>query len=256
MNGEALPQVLLLLAIAALLAGFLDAVVGGGGLVQIPALFVLRPGELPATLFGTNKLAAICGTSLAAWRYAHSVRMPWRSALPAAATAFAAAYAGAAAVAWFPPAAMRPLLLVLLIFALAQIVRRKDFGTTHAPRQKMAKALALGAAIGFYDGFFGPGTGSFLILLFIRFFGFDFLHASAAAKVVNVATNAAALAYFVPAGYWLPVTAAAMAASNVAGAAIGSRLALRHGNAFVRRVFLVVVALLLVRLAWDTVRAW
>jgi uncharacterized membrane protein YfcA len=249
-------EILLWLALAALLAGFVDAVVGGGGLVQIPALFMLRPELSPATLFGTNKLAAVCGTSLAAWRYARHVEMPWRAALPAALAAALASFGGAAALAWLPPVVLRPLLLLLLVFALVQVARRKDFGSQHRPRQGVAKAILLGAAIGFYDGFFGPGTGSFLILLFIRFFGFDFLHASAAAKVVNVATNLAALAYFVPAGHLIPLAAAVMAAGNVGGALAGSRLALRHGNRFVRQIFLLVVAALILRFAWDTLRGW
>lgn len=245
-------EIIILLAVAAAIAGFLDAVVGGGGLVQIPALFALRPEVSPATLFGTNKLAAVCGTSLAAIRYARRVNMPWRAALPAALAAWVAAYAGAAAVSLVPATQLRPILLALLVFALLWVMHRKDFGADHAPRHRPAVALGLGAVIGFYDGFFGPGTGSFLILLYIRFFGFDFLHASAAAKVVNVATNLAALAYFVPAGYWLGLTAAVMAAGNVAGAWLGSRMALRHGNRFVRRLFLVVVGALILRFAYDT----
>ena len=245
-------EVIVLLALAAALAGFLDAVVGGGGLVQIPALFTLRPEVAPATLFGTNKLASVCGTSLAAVRYARRVAMPWRAALPAAAAAWVAAYGGAAAVSWIPSTHLRPILLALLVFALLWVLQRKDFGADHKPRHRPGVAILLGAVIGFYDGFFGPGTGSFLILLFVRFFGFDFLHASAAAKVVNVATNLAALAYFVPAGYWLGVTAAVMALCNVIGAWLGSRMALKHGNRFVRRLFLVVVGALILRFAYDT----
>ena len=111
---------------------------------------------------------------------------------------------------------------------------------------------AMGGAIGFYDGFFGPGTGSFLIFLFIRFFGFDFLHASAAAKIVNVATNLAAIAYFAPNGYYLPVLAVVMAIGNVGGSFLGTHLALRHGSGFVRKVFLIVVSALIVKFAWDT----
>jgi hypothetical protein len=183
--------------------------------------------------------------------------MPWRTILPAAAAAFAFSYAGAAAVAWLPKDAVRPLILALLVFAAVYTLKRKDFGQAHAPahagHRELIYATLLGGVIGFYDGFFGPGTGSFLIFLFVRFFGFDFLHASAGAKVVNVATNLAALAYFVPNGYWLPVLATAMAAANLAGSTTGTWLALRHGSAFVRRVFLVVVGVLIVKFAWDTV---
>ncbi len=256
MPGDALS--LAFLVLAAFLAGGVDAVVGGGGLIQIPALFSALPAESPATLFGTNKCASVVGTANATWRYARRVAMPWRTILPAAAAAFAFSYAGAAAVAWLPKEALRPLILVLLVLAAAYTLWRKDFGQTHAPAHRglreLAYATLLGAVIGFYDGFFGPGTGSFLIFLFVRWFGFDFLHASAAAKVVNVATNVAALAYFLPHGHWLPLLALAMAASNVAGSAAGTWLALRHGSRFVRRVFLGVVGVLILRFAWDTWR--
>ena len=244
------------LVAAAFLAGAIDAVVGGGGLIQIPALFAIHPGEQPATLFGTNKSASVVGTAAAAWRYARRVHMPWRTILPAAATAFVFSWLGAATVAWLPKDAVRPLILVLLFCATVYTLLRKDFGQRHAPahggRRELVYATLLGGAIGFYDGFFGPGTGSFLIFLFVRFFGFDFLHASAGAKVVNVATNLAALAYFVPNGHVLPLLAGAMAAANVAGSTAGSWLALRHGSRFVRQVFLVLVAVLIVKFARDT----
>ncbi len=246
----------LALILAAFLAGAIDAVVGGGGLIQIPALFAALPGESAATLFGTNKCASVVGTANATWRYARQVKMPWRTILPAALAAFAFSYLGAAAVAWLPKDAVRPLILLLLILAAVYTLMRKDFGQLHRPahsgRRELAYALLLGGVIGFYDGFFGPGTGSFLIFLFVRFFGFDFLHASASAKVVNVATNLAALAYFVPNGYVLPLLAGLMALANVSGSMAGTALALKHGSAFVRRVFLIVVGMLIVKFAWDT----
>lgn len=249
-------SVLLALAAAAILAGFIDAVVGGGGLVQIPALFNALPNEMPATLFGTNKFASVFGTSNAAWRYARRVRMPWRTTLPAAAAAFACSYGGAMTVTWLPPALLRPLILLLLIAAAVYTFARRDFGALHRPqhrgRRELAYALVVGGAIGFYDGFFGPGTGSFLIFLFVRFFGFDFLHASAAAKVVNVATNLAALGFFVPHGHFLPLLAVLMAVCNVLGSLLGTHLALRHGSGFIRWAFLCVVSAFIVKFALDT----
>ena len=170
---------LLALVLAAFVAGAIDAVVGGGGLIQIPALFAVHPGESAATLFGTNKCASVVGTASATWRYARQVTMPWRTIMPAAIAAFALSYLGAAAVAWLPKNAIRPMILVMLIFAAVYTLKRKDFGLEHRPahtgHRELVYALLLGGAIGFYDGFFGPGTGSFLIFLFIRFFGFDFL---------------------------------------------------------------------------------
>jgi len=249
---------LLVLIASAFIAGGIDAVVGGGGLIQIPALFAVYPGESPATLFGTNKCASVVGTLNASWRYARQVTMPWRTILPAASAAFAFSYVGAAAVAWLPKDAVRPLILVMLVLAAFYTLKKKDFGQVHRPahagHSELLYAVLLGGVIGFYDGFFGPGTGSFLIFLFVRFFGFDFLHASAGAKVVNVATNLAALAYFVPNGHVLPLLAVMMALANVSGSMAGTWLALRHGSAFVRQVFLLVVGALIVKFAWDTFR--
>ena len=157
------------LILAAFIAGAVDAVVGGGGLIQIPALFAVHPGESAATLFGTNKCASVVGTANATWRYARQVTMPWRTILPAALAAFALSYLGAAAVAWLPKNAIRPMILVLLIFAAVYTLKRKDFGLEHRPahagHRELFYALLLGGVIGFYDGFFGPGTGSFLIFL-------------------------------------------------------------------------------------------
>ncbi|MEI7429710.1 MAG: TSUP family transporter [Betaproteobacteria bacterium] len=244
------------LAGAALFAGFIDSIVGGGGLIQIPVLFTALPKELPATLFGTNKIASVFGTSNAAWRYMRRVEMPWRTTLPAAIAAFVFSYLGAMAVAWLPRELLRPLILVLLVGSAIYTFCRKDFGSLHRPQHaggsELVYALILGGAIGFYDGFFGPGAGSFLIFLFIRFFGFDFLHASAASKVVNIATNVAAIGFFVPNGFYIPLAAIVMAIFNVLGSIIGTHLALRHGSGFVRKVFLLVVSALIVKFAWDT----
>ena len=247
---------LLILGVGALFAGFIDSVVGGGGLIQIPVLFTTLSSEVPATLFGTNKIASIFGTGNAAFRYMQRVRIPWRTLVPATLAAFVFAFLGAMSVAWLPRELLRPLILVLLIISAAYTFWRKDFGALHRPqhagRREFAYALIVGGVIGFYDGFFGPGTGSFLIFLFIRFFGFDFLHASAAAKIVNVATNLAAIAYFAPNGYYLPVLAVVMAIGNIGGSFLGTHLALRHGSGFVRKVFLIVVSALIVKFAWDT----
>ena len=249
-------SVLLLLFPAAFLAGLVDAVVGGGGLIQIPALFAVEGGQSPATLFGTNKFASVFGTANAAWRYAWRVRMPWGTTLPAALAAFAFSYLGAAAVAWLPRELLRPLILLLLLFAAGYTLWHKDLGRIHRPahsgRRELLWATLLGALIGFYDGFFGPGTGSFLIVLVVRFFGFDFLHASAASKVINVSTNLASIGFFIPHGYFLPLAAVIMASANITGSFIGTQLALRHGSGFVRRFFLVVVCALIAKFAWDS----
>lgn len=242
----------------AFVAGFVDAVVGGGGLIQVPALFVLKPELSPATLFGTNKLSAIVGTANATWQYARRVKLPWRILLLTSGTAFVFSFFGARAISYLNPAALRPLIIALLFVVFVYTLIKKDFGSLHAPKLSPAQqtwvGLAIGAVIGFYDGFFGPGTGSFLVFAFVGLFGFSFLLASAAAKVVNLATNAAALAWFIPTGNVLYKAAVPMAACNLAGSWIGTHLALKRGSGFVRLFFIGVVALLLARMIWDTVR--
>jgi len=239
-------------------AGFVDAVVGGGGLIQVPALFVLKPELPPATLFGTNKLSSIVGTANATWQYARRVKLPWRILLLTAGTAFVFAFLGARAVSHFNPNALRPLIIALLVVVFVYTLIKKDFGRLHAPRLSLRQqhwcGLLIGAVIGFYDGFFGPGTGSFLVFAFVGLFGFSFLLASAAAKIVNLATNAAALAWFMPTGHVLYQAALPMAACNLAGSWCGARLALKRGSDFVRIFFIGVVALLLVRMTWDLLR--
>jgi uncharacterized membrane protein YfcA len=242
---------------AAFLAGLVDAVVGGGGLIQIPAIFSFLPKEVPATLLGTNKLASICGTGAAAFNYSRRVRVAWSAAAPAAVAAFALSFVGAWTVTRVPGDFVRGLLPFILLAVAIYTFRRKDLGSVHAPVHSGSAerwwAVGIGAAIGFYDGFFGPGTGSFLIFLFVRFFGFDFLSASAAAKIVNVACNLSALMWFGYSGHLLWQLGLLMAGCQVLGSLVGTRLAIKHGSAFVRKLFLVVVASLIVKTAFDAV---
>ena len=248
---------LILLGIGSFVAGLVDAVVGGGGLVQIPMLFAAFPGASPAVLFGTNKLASVVGTSSAAIQYARRIPVPWALALPSASAALIGSWFGARSVSHFSPELVRPLVLILLVAVAIYTFIRKDFGkiarpSTHTHRIQITISCVIGASIGFYDGFFGPGTGSFLIFLFIRFLGQDFLQASVTAKIVNVATNLAAIAFFVGHGSVLWLAAGIMATCNLAGALFGARLAVRHGTGFVRKLFLVVVSALILKLAYDT----
>lgn len=239
----------------AFLAGFLDAVVGGGGLIQVPALLILLPETSIATLFGTNKCVSVWGTSAALWQYTRQLRVAWRAVLPTLLAALLLGYVGAATVSRLDPDALRPLILAVLVAVLVYTLWRKDFGAIHAPRlgpaMQLIAGLAAGAVIGFYDGFFGPGTGSFLVLAFVALFGFSFLHASVSAKLVNVVTNLAAIAYFLPRGHVIPELVAPMALCNVAGGLLGARMAIRRGSAFVRAIFVIVVGLLILRFGWD-----
>ena len=249
-----------MLGCAAFLAGLVDAVVGGGGLIQVPVIFAVLPHEVPATLLGTNKVAGIFGTSAAAVNYARRVRVAWSAAAPAAVAAFFLAFAGAYTVTRVPADFIRGLLPCVLVAVAVYTFKKKDFGSVHAPLHsgmtERVAAMAVGAGIGFYDGFFGPGTGSFLIFLFVRFFGFDFLSASAAAKVVNVACNVSALMWFGYSGHVLLQFGLLMAVCQVCGSLVGTRLAIKHGSAFVRKLFLLVVSLLILKTGYDAVMKW
>ncbi len=244
-----------ILAIAAFLAGMIDAVVGGGGLIQLPALFAVLPNAVPATLLGTSKLAGVWGTGVAAISFARRVRIEWNTAVPAAASAFAMAFLGAYTVTQIPPDFVRKLLPFILIAVAAYTLKRKDLGNHHNPlhsgTRENAVAILIGGSIGFYDGFFGPGTGSFLVFMFVRFSGFDFLGASAVAKIVNVACNLSALMWFGYSGHLLWQLGLLMAISNVGGSIVGSRLAIRRGSGFVRVVFLYVVSALILKTGYD-----
>ena len=249
-----------LLGCAAFLAGLVDAVVGGGGLIQVPVLFSVFSREIPATLLGTSKFAGIFGTGAAAVNYARKVRVAWSAAAPAAVSALLLSFAGAYTVTKVPADFVRTLLPFVLVAVAVYTFRKKDFGSIHAPLHSGATerwvAVGIGAAIGFYDGFFGPGTGSFLLFLYVRFFGFDFLSASAAAKVVNVACNLSALMWFGYSGHILWQLGLMMAVCQVAGSLVGIKLAIKHGSAFVRKLFLVVVSLLIVKTSYDAIVKW
>ncbi len=241
---------------AAFGAGLIDAMAGGGGLIQVPALFAAYPDTPHTTLLGTGKLAGFAGTASASVRYARHVRMDWRFIGAASLGAFGCALVGAWIATRFPPAQFRALVPLLLTAVLVYTLVHRNLGEVHTPRGGLALAAASAGAIGLYDGFFGPGTGSFLVFLFIRVFGLDFLHASASAKVVNCAANVAALLLF---GLTVPLMwllGLGMAIANVLGAQVGSHLAIRGGSGFVRKVFLAVVTCLIGKTAWDAHLFW
>jgi uncharacterized protein len=248
---------LILVLIAAFGAGCIDAMVGGGGLIQLPALFGVYPNASPPVLLGTSKFAGFFGTVSAVLRFTGKVRIPWRDLMPLAACVLITGGLGALTATIVPPDVFRPLVPVLLVAVLIYLLRRKDLGGAHTPRAFGGRHHLLGAsliaAIGFYDGFFGPGTGSFLMFVFVRIYGFDFLHAAASARVLNAATNGAALAYFGLNGHVLWQVGLGMAVCNIAGAMLGTRLALRGGSGFVRKVFVAVVTLLILRTAWVAI---
>ncbi len=244
----------ILILLASGFAGMVDAIVGGGGLILVPALFATFPTAPPATLLGTNKCASVWGTAFATLKYSRRVDMRWRALLPAAVCALVGSFVGAWTVTQIDPAFLRKTLPFILLAVLIYTLARKDVGRAHQPHQNQNRerliACAIGALIGWYDGFFGPGTGSFFIFLLVRFLGYDFLNASASAKLLNVATNIAAIVLFAMKGHIWWQVGLMMAAANVAGSLVGSHLALKHGTGFVRWVFVIVVGVLIVKTGW------
>lgn len=246
---------LLVLCAFAFLAGGLDAIVGGGGLVQLPALLVVLPQAPVVALLGTNKLASIVGTASAAVTYNRRIAVDRATAGVMAVSALVGSAGGALLATQVGSEVLKPVILVALVGVLLYTLRRPSMGEVELLRMRAraqrATAAVGGALIGFYDGFVGPGTGSFLVFLLVGAVGLSFLHASATAKVVNTATNLSALVLFAWGGHVLWVLGAAMALCNLAGSQVGTRLAIRRGSGWVRRVFLVVVSVLVLRLAYD-----
>ena len=246
------------LCCAAALAGWVDAVSGGGGLIQLPALLIGLPGAAPAHVLATNKLSSVCGTTVATATYYRRVRPDLRTALPMVAAAVVGSAAGAACASLIPSSAFRPLVLVLLVLVAVYTVRRPDLGAAQklrfsGHRHYVAAGLAA-LAIGFYDGIFGPGTGSFLTFAIVGLLGYSFLQASAKARMVNLATNVGALIVFFSQGAPRVGLGLTMGACNVAGGWLGAHTAITRGSRFVRTVFLTVVGGLVLRIAYDVIR--
>jgi len=248
---------IVLVSLMSALAGFVDAVVGGGGLILVPALFATYPTAHPATLLGTNKSASVWGTLFAAWQYNQRVQLGWQALLAASLLAFLGSWAGAYLLTMVSPHYLRQALPALLIGLLAYTLWNKQLGQHHEPRfssRKQAFFMAgIGGVIGFYDGFFGPGTGSFLVFLLVKLLGFDFLQASAHSKVMNLFSNLAAVVLLASQGHVWWEVGIPLALANVAGSLLGSRMALRHGTGFVRWLFMLVVSALAIKTAHD---AW
>ena len=246
---------LILLCIVSFFAGFIDSIVGGGGLLQTPAMLIILPQYPVATLFGTTKIPSITGTAFAGYKYSKNVAINWKllgAILPAA---FLGALLGAFAITVIDNTQIKPFIFLLLLGVAIYTYWNKNFGLHSERKHAYGKQVLLGTlsgfAIGFYDGLIGPGTGTFLILMFIAILGNDFIHSSAHAKYVNVATNLAAIIYFASTGHILYQYAIPMAVFNLCGSFLGTRLALLKGNKFIRVFFLVVVFGTLLRFAWD-----
>ncbi|WP_313300223.1 sulfite exporter TauE/SafE family protein [Diaphorobacter sp.] len=245
----------IIVSLASMLAGFVDAIVGGGGLILVPALFATFPAAPPATLLGTNKSGSVWGTAIATLQYSRKVQMRWHAMLPAFGAAVVGSFAGAWAVTLISGDFLRKLLPFILLALLLYTLAKKELGRTHAPvhegRSETIVASLIGLTIGAYDGFFGPGTGSFFIFLFVRLLGYDFLNASASAKLMNLGSNLSAIALFAAKGHIWWHYAVPLAIFNVIGSLAGTHLALKHGAGFVRGIFIFVVTALILKTGYD-----
>jgi uncharacterized protein len=246
---------IIILCLAAFAAGFIDAIVGGGGLIQTPATLVTLSQYKLATLLGTTKIPSLFGASIAAIQYSLRVKINWKLLAIMCSIALAAAYAGSIAVAHISNYFMKPILLAVLILVAIYTYAKKDFGlaikTSLSKKREILYALLFAMLIGFYDGFIGPGAGSFMVLFFISVLGFDFLKASAHSKLLNVCTNIGSILYFSGSGHILYQYALPMAIFNFTGSLLGARLAILKGNTFIRIFFLVVVAGTIMRFGYD-----
>lgn len=248
---------LIILCLASFSAGLVDSIVGGGGLIQLPFLIMSLPGVPLVTVLGTNKMVSVTGTAVSAWRFSRSI--PYIRALlfPAIATSFIASFLGAWTVTIVDSSILKPLFAVLLFLVFLLTIRNQSFGMEdHDPNVHVPlwKPLGLGAVIGFYDGFFGPGTGSLLIIGFVGLMGMTFVQGSAYAKMINLTTNVAAILLFVSKGAFLINVALPLMVFNVLGAVVGVRLALLKGNTFVRGLLRFIVFATIVKLAYEVIR--
>jgi uncharacterized membrane protein YfcA len=250
----------LLMVLAGFGAGWVDAVVGGGGLVQLPALLLGFPGASPAQVLATNKIAGIAGTATSSVTYWRRVRPDLRTAVPMAVVAYFGAIGGALIGLHIPKAAFNPVILVMLVLVGAYTVAKPALGTQTALRfdghRHTVVAMLTGFLIGVYDGALGPGTGSFLVFVLVGLMGYAFLEASAKAKIANVATNLGALTVFAPGGHVMWGIGLVMAAANLLGGYTGARTAVARGSRFVRVVFVLVLVAFIIRLGGSVLRLW
>ncbi len=246
---------LVLLCLFAFSAGFVDAIAGGGGLIQTPAALILLPQLPVATVIGSLKVPAFTGTGFAAWQYVKKVKIKWQLASIMCITAFLAAFAGSEILTLVSNQYMKPIIFIILIIVALYTYSKKNFGQhTHTKlsvQQETIYALIISIGIGFYDGFIGPGAGSFLVLAFISLLGFDFLHASANAKIINLSTNFGSIILFLLKGIILWQIAIPMAICNGLGGILGAGLAIKKGNKFIRIFFLFIISATLLRFGYD-----
>lgn len=251
-----LAPALALLVAAAFLAGVIDAIAGGGGVLTVPSL--LAAGLPPHLALGTNKAQSVVGTLAALARFWRAGLVDRGRAFPAFAAACAGALLGTRILLWLSPALLRPAAVVLLVMVALWLAFRRETAKDpdmHPPGRLRVRAAGIALVLGAYDGFFGPGTGTFLVVLHARFLGDPLDRASANAKVANAASNLGALALFVVHDEVLWRVALPMALAQAAGGWLGSHIAIRHGARLVRRMVLLVVIVLAVKLVLELLGA-
>jgi hypothetical protein len=246
----------LFLLAASFFAGFIDSIAGGGGLIQLPALLIGLPKSETAEVLGTNKLSSVFGTTTAAALYRKQIKPDPKVLIAMGLPAFLGSAGGAVLASKIPTSSMRPMVLVLLIVVAVYTWFKPDLGKfenlRHLPKRRVQIAAIAGVIIGFYDGIFGPGTGSFLMLILVVSLGYAFITASAIAKVVNVATNVGAILVFGINGAVIWQIGIIMGVANISGAVVGARLAIKGGSTLVRKVFLFVTVALIVKVGIAT----
>ena len=258
------PVGLLILVLGAVLAGGVDAVIGGGGLVLIPLILACAPGLPAQVALGTNKFTAVFGTASAGLRMVHTVRIDWRAVRLCAPLAGLCSAGGALMASAVSSDVLRPVVVVLMLAAGAFVALRPSFGrdtgatgasgvdaTPRPSRRRLALGLGLIALIGAYDGFFGPGTGMFLVIVFTALMSRTLIQSLAMTKLVNTATNIGGLVVFAAGGHVLWLLGIVLAVFNVLGAQVGAKIVLDRGIGFVRIALLVLIVVMSAKLIVD-----
>lgn len=252
------PWLLLAIFAGGMAAGWVDAVVGGGGLIQLPIVMSV-PGLSAIQAVATNKLGSVFGTTVSAATYARRIKPEPRQIIPMGIGALAGSLGGALVATRLPKEVFTPIIIAALAIVLLITILKPSLGRTellrHSGRGHLSRGVILAVLVGFYDGVLGPGTGSFFVMGLVGWLGYSFLNASARAKILNWCTNIAALALFIPHGYVHWGIGLTLAAGNMTGAALGARTALSKGSGFVRIIMIVVVTALLINLTVQYVQS-
>ena len=237
-----------LLFATGIFAGFVDSIAGGGGLITLPVL--LSFGGDPRHVLGANKLQATCGSASAAWHYSQAKTVPWRDCVRGFLITIIGAATGTWAVLRLDPSFLKRAIPILLIVVAVGILLRPELGQADAPPRVRRHwfDLIFGLGLGFYDGFFGPGVGTFWTMAFVMALGFNLTKATGYTKVMNLASNLTSLAFFVASGEIYYAAGISMGVGQLLGARIGSRLVIKKGTKFIRPVFIVIVLAVTARL--------